>query len=147
MATNNSDNLDFQDFGNYNEDGNQSSTNPAIFTQNTNQLLDDEMKIISDDPLNPLLVLKQDTNASSSTSGTQSAKEQGIASENSKKILIPWTIEFFSVFFDVTTKDVCKRLLGALMFFKPGFLDNIKENPDLFIYFFFKFSKSVCIFA
>ncbi|KAJ3080801.1 hypothetical protein HK102_002805 [Quaeritorhiza haematococci] len=42
-----------------------------------------------------------------------------------------WTIEYYSMFFDVDTSDVVQRMLNTL-FPKNDFIDLIANNPDLY---------------
>ncbi|KAI9324856.1 hypothetical protein BDR26DRAFT_1014408 [Obelidium mucronatum] len=42
-----------------------------------------------------------------------------------------WTLQFYAQFFDVDSSDVAQRIIAALIP-RPGFMDKISSNPDLY---------------
>lgn len=49
-----------------------------------------------------------------------------------KRILLFWSLEYYTFLFNVDTNEVLYRLLRSLIPYPPTFLDLVKRNPDLY---------------
>jgi hypothetical protein len=63
--------------------------------------------------------------------GAPAQPEQAAANTN----LHFWNLQYYSPLFNVDTKEVLVRVSRSLMPFKFSFIETVKNNPDLYVFF------------